>query len=405
MKCNPLLVLVAAGFAQLAVANPSEVATECRTPGQVALIIDGLTQANSPLVLASLKEQEVPALFTISQEMLVGQDNFALVDGAKQAGHDLGYRVNIADLSNFSDTELVKELKDVTTRFADIHQAKLAYVLFPYVQSSSMQKRFAGIAKDAGLTAVAHSLYLGSQGPHAKSVIDKDLYHHRSRAYIALLEGHANDMENTLKYYGERMKSNQFKAVSMATCLTGSKKLTEKKLTKPSHHDKKKKNKKTGGVPPHLIMGAARKNGADPVHLKAHKKAALEKQRKKNGILVDPKLIKGFVQKKTHDKKHHHKKDNKPAVPDQKHQQLQDAQKMHAKQNKDFDLTHLETVNVKGDENNKNAPAKKDGEVKQQAVDKEDAAKKDKGNSAGHLSAGATSTMVIAAVAGLLAFL
>lgn len=405
MKCNPLLVLAAASFTQLSMANPVQVITECGTPGQVALIIDGLTQTNSPTVLASLKEQQVPALATFSQEMLVGQDNFGLLDNVKQAGLDLGYRVNIADFSNINDGELVKELKDVTTRFADIHQVKLAYVLFPYVDSSSLQKRFATIARDAGLTAVAHSLYLGDKVAQAKSVIDKDLYHHHSRAYIALLEGHATDVMTTLKYYGDRMKKNQFKAVSMATCLVGANELQEKKLNKAAHHHHHghKGNKKTGGVPPHLIVGAAKRNGADPAHIKAQKKAELKKAKNKNGILVDPELIRGFVKKEAKEKgkKHHQHQHHKHNKEDEGGKQGQpDVQKMHAKQGKDFDLANPDVVNVKDDGNNK------DGVVKQQAVDNNNAADKAKsGNGAGHLSTGATGTMIVAAVAGLLAFL
>jgi len=399
MKCNPLLALVAASFVQLTMANPVQVVTECGTPGQVALVIDGLTQANSPVVLATLKEQKVPALATFSQEMLVGQENFNLVDSVKQAGLDLGYRVNIVNFSTIDDAELVKELKDVTTRFADIHQVKLAYVLFPYVDSSSMQKRFATIARDAGLTAVAHSLYLGSQTAQAKSVIDKDLYHHRSRAYIALLEGHATDMSGILKYYGDRMKKNQFKAVSMTSCLVGANELQGKKVNKAVHYQTHKGNKKAGGVPPHLIVGAAQKNGADPAYLKAQKKAEMKKAKNKRGILVDPELIKGFVKKETKEKKHHHKKNNKNK-DDAEKQDKADAQKMHAKQGKDFDLANPDTINVKDDAD------KKDDAVKQQAMDKGNAADKPKsGNDASHLSAGATSTVIVAAVAGLLAFL
>lgn len=403
MKCNPLLVLAAAGFVQLATGGSVGVITKCGTPGQVALIIDGLTQTNGPSVLTSLKEHQLPALATFSREMLVGQDNFTLLDTVKKAGLDLGYRVTIENLDKFSDGKLVEELKDVTSRFSDIHQVKLSYVLFPYVESSSMQNRFAKVAKDAGLTAVAHSLYLGSQGGHAKNVIDKDLYHHSGRAYIALLEGHATDMASTLKYYSERVKGNNFKAVSMGTCLAGVKELPGKRLDKHPYYKKAASHKKAG-VPPHLIKGVARKNGADPAYLRAQKKAesGKDKRRKKGRILVDPKLVRGFVQKKSTDKKHGHHKGKDPADPALQDQLQQDAQKMHAKAGKDFDLANADAVDVKED-NNKDAAAKKD-EVKQQAAGKEAIAKKNE-NSSGRLNVSTTSTMVIAAVAGLLAFL
>lgn len=400
MKCNPWLVLAAAGSMQLATAGSVGVITKCGAPGQVALIIDGLTQSNGPSVLLSLKEQQLPALATFSQDMLVGQDNFTLLDSVKKAGVDLGYRVTIENLDKFSDEKLVEELKDVTSRFSDIHQVKLAYVLFPYVESSSMQNRFAKIAKDAGLTAVAHSLYLGSQGVHAKNVIDKDLYHHSGRAYIALLEGHATDMTSTLKYYSERVKSNNFKAVSMGSCLAGVKELSGKRLNK-HHHHKSSATKKKAGVPSHLIKGAARRNGAESTHQKTPKRG--QRKQNKGQILVDPKLVRGFVQKKSSDKKKngHHDKDADPALK----KMQQDVQKMHAKAGKDFDLANADAVEVKDDNNNnhKDAIAKKD-EVKQQAAGKEATAKKS-GNGSGHLNVGTTSTMVIAAVVGLLAFL
>jgi len=291
------------------------------------------------------------------------------------------------------DEELLKELEDVKSRFTDIHQFKIKYVMFPYTEDGKLQKRFATIANKAGLTAVGHSIYLGLEHSKAKAAIAQNLYYAQNNAYIALLEGNAADQEATLKFYKERMDKGDFKAVSMTTCLSGT----------------PKQNGNKHGISSKLIIGKAKANGGKHQKTHHHKKTHCHKNggkkhsdkrgrkektaARKQGVLVNPGLIRGFKKAHTGATK---KQDKLVDSVDQKHI---NGQKMHAKQNKDFEMNNPEPIELKA-----NALKNKDDEAKKDGAKEADKKGDEKDSAAVSLSAG-TTTLVMTAVAGLVAFL
>jgi hypothetical protein len=252
---------------------------ECKEKGQVAVMVDGITQKNGGKLLRALKSEGVQALVTLHSTMLAGEDMHHIVNKVKRS-HELGYhftgkeKVKVADLK---DSEILDELDRAKKSFSILHNVKLQYVFFPYSDDSKLVKRLVALAERAGLTTVSHNIYLTPDSENAMDIIKKNIGNAKAGSHIALMEGTAEGQIPTLKALASHAKKHKFVLTPFSKCVGGK--------TKPIAEAKKRVN-------------LTKKRTNLTKRKTTHAKAPLTTVKRK--VLVNPAHIRGYkISKKT----------------------------------------------------------------------------------------------------------
>lgn len=176
---------------------------------------------------------------TVPLTMLVGKDMFKIVNTVKEQKHKLGLRFTQmpeAKLVTLSDKRILNELERAKSRFRDIHQVDLKYVLFPYTVNPKLNKRLVDLAQKAKLKTITHNLYLTSNKKRAKAHIQKNILNPKAESYIALLEGTAQGQAQTVHELAHYVKQKKFTLTPFIRCITRPKKGATT-TTKPSQSE------------------------------------------------------------------------------------------------------------------------------------------------------------------------
>jgi hypothetical protein len=237
-------------------------ANECNVNGNVALIVDVLKED----ILDSLRQNQIKALFTLSDAMLTNDASHKLIEKAVQNGHELGYRVhfaNDAEMKKVDDNKMVENFKRTKELIKTLFKVEAKFVMFPLVQDATMKTRFANNAVRAGMKGVQHNIYLGDTVlEKIRNQITLKFFASKEKSsYIGLVDGTTANVKDVLDFYKKTATSWQLKIVPMSTCLSTLQRVdqvppsrtnlntkhlaprTTKKHHHHHHHDKKPKNR------------------------------------------------------------------------------------------------------------------------------------------------------------------
>lgn len=271
----------------LAAGSDAKVIKECNEKGQIAFLVDGITKSATNAALKTLQEENVLALVSISQNMLSGQDMKKFVHEIKKGKHSLAYRFTTSDkekLHQLTDKAISADLERAKARFADLHNVDLKFVVFDYTEDSNQATRLRKLAEKAGLTIVAHNLYLGNRLSDAKATIKDNIFNPTGESYIVMVETNKMDKVEAIKAVMEHANNQSFTVTSFGTCaaVEGEKSIEEEddddsgdlmegKKEKPGVKKTKNKKKRAVGVKKNVLV--------NPNQIRGYKKWAKKNKR------------------------------------------------------------------------------------------------------------------------------
>lgn len=172
----------------------------------------------SQALLKTLKDSKATALIAFSSKNLIWSDAKKLVAKVKQAGQEIGYRIN----NSQEDSKILAELRNAKDRFKKQYSLTLKYVMFSYTRDAAEAERLSKLAEKIGLVSVGHNLDLSENLAKAKKQLQELFVSPSDESYIALVNGNSADPDKVIEALKKTITQRSFQLTSFSACVSTS---------------------------------------------------------------------------------------------------------------------------------------------------------------------------------------
>lgn len=197
----------------------AKVVTSCNKDGDVGLIINNATKSGLKSLLDTLSINKVGALFVFGDDVKdIG--GAQIIPEIKKHKHLIGYSFKAPKNNNLHNHKaILKQFNRIKKHFKTNYSINLKYVNVPYdLVNTDLGKIVDQAAKEAGLVAISHSIYLGTNEAETAKALGQHILNPDGESHIALLVNSPSHVAKSISTLITELKHADFNLVPFNKC-------------------------------------------------------------------------------------------------------------------------------------------------------------------------------------------